>query len=238
MNSLSIKLPRISLPSAVAVFVVLVIAALAAVVATPHLVEVTDNTDLETAVPKEFGSWKMVPSGAVQVRLTTGDGTNMDQPYDQTVMRTYVNRDTGKFVYVALAWGRRQRQEVKVHRPDLCYVAQGYKVDSIVPTTFDRLGATTSPVVGKRMFARTSRNGEAVAYWIRIGELYSEDALDTRLYILGEGIQGRIPDGILVRASRPVRDAEEASSTYPELEAFLTELTAAVPEEVRRYLIR
>ncbi|MDX9959301.1 MAG: EpsI family protein [Spirochaetia bacterium] len=238
MNALNIKLPRISLPLAVAIFAVLIVAALSAVVATPDLVEVSDTTDLEVSVPTEFGSWRMVPTGAVQVQLSTGEGTNMDQPYDQTVMRTYMNKNTGEYVQLALAWGRRQRQEVKVHRPDLCYVAQGYKIESIVPTTFDRLGATSSPVVGKRMFARTSRNGEAVAYWIRIGELYSEDALDTRLYILGEGIQGRIPDGILVRASRPVRDGEEASSTYPELEAFLTELTAAVPEEVRRYLIR
>lgn len=238
MNGLSVKLPRISLPFALAIFAALVIAALAAVAATPDLVEVTDRVDLEESVPKEFGGWKMLPSGAVQVRLSTGDDTNMNQPYDQTVMRTYVNRDTGEYVHLALAWGRRQRQEVKVHRPDLCYVAQGYKVGSLSQTVFEGVSQRDSAVVGKRMYAANSRSGEAVAYWIRIGDLYSEDALETRLYILGEGLKGRIPDGILVRASRPVRTAEEADAAYPALERFLKELVVAVPPEVRGYLVR
>lgn len=238
MNGLSVKLPRISLPFALAIFAALVIAALAAVAATPDLVEVTDRIDLEESVPKEFGGWKMLPSGAVQVRLSTGDDTNMDQPYDQTVMRTYVNRDTGQYVHLALAWGRRQRQEVKVHRPDLCYVAQGYKVESLSTTRFDGVGNTEAPVVGKRMYAANSRSGEAVAYWIRIGGLYSEDALETRLYILGEGIKGRIPDGILVRASRVARSADDAANAFPALEDFLKELVASVPDNVRPYLIR
>lgn len=239
MNTLSIRLPRISLSSAVAVFVSLVVAALAAVMATPDLIEVSDSTDLEVAVPKEFGNWRMIPSGALQVRLSTGDDTNMDQPYDQTVMRTYLNKDTGDYVHLALAWGRRQRQEVKVHRPDLCYVAQGYKVESLAPTRFEPLnGATHAPVVGKRMYAATPRSGEAVAYWVRIGTLYSEDALETRLHILKEGVRGKVVDGILVRASRSVRSKADADQAYPALEKFLIELVAASPQNVKDLLVR
>lgn len=233
-----IRLPRISLISSVAVFAVLIFAAVMAVLATPHLVAVTDNVDLEASVPQAFGDWKMIPSGAVQVRLTTGDETNMNQPYDQTVMRTYVNTKTGEYVQLALAWGRRQRQEVKVHRPDLCYVAQGYKVDSLSEAVFEDVGHQKLNVTGKRMYASNSRSGEAVAYWIRIGSLYSEDALETRLYILAEGLKGRIPDGILVRASRPVRTSEDAMEAYPSLESFLKELVVAAPPSVQSYLIR
>jgi len=56
-------------------------------------------------------------------------------------MRAYQNSQ-GQIVYLALAWGEQQRQEVKIHRPDLCYVAQGFKVW--------RLSGLQSVATGKR----------------------------------------------------------------------------------------
>lgn len=88
--------------------------------------------DLNALVPKEFGEWREVRSAFVQVDLTPRrDGEEAerttDSPYDQTVIRTYVRR-AGATVMLALAYGSKQRQDVKIHRPELCYVAQGFQV--------------------------------------------------------------------------------------------------------------
>lgn len=231
------KLPQISLRTSAILFAALVCATLFTKWATPHLTEMADAPSLEETVPRQFGDWKELPSPFLQVSLTAGLDPNMDQPYDQTMMRTYVNSQ-GQQVMLALAWGKRQRQEVKIHRPDLCYVAQGYKVKSLQTVRFDKVNAPgDNPVIGKHMYAAGQRGGEAVSYWMRIGSLYSEDALDTRLHILRQGIKGEIPDGILVRASMHVRDAADVDRTWPVMDSFLTELAAAVPEATRNLFL-
>lgn len=231
------SLPSIPVGKSMGVFIGLVLAALLSISATPKLVAVTDVADLETVVPRSFGDWREKPSPFVQVSLTTGNEPNMNQPYDQSVMRAYEN-SAGQIVYLALAWGERQRQEVKIHRPDLCYVAQGFKVRSLQSVTFDQIETHNGePIHGKHMLAFSGQVGEAVSYWMRIGDLYSEDAFETRMHILKEGIQGRIPDGILVRASARVRDETEAKAVWPVLDDFLVSLVQASPNSARRLMI-
>lgn len=234
----ALRLPIISIRPAIYIAAALVLAALLAVFATPRLTTVEDAPSLEDTVPRAFGDWRERPSPIVQVSLSTGTEPDMQQPYDQTVMRVYEN-SKGQVVFLALAWGRQQRQEVKVHRPDLCYVAQGFKVRSLASHTFKGISAQDgSAVIGKQMVALTERGGEAVSYWMRIGTLYSEDAVDTRLHILKDGLAGRIPDGILVRASARIADMGDAGGVWPTLNQFLADLVAAVPQSTRSLLVR
>jgi EpsI family protein len=137
-----------------------------------------------------------------------------------------------------LAWGHKQQQEVKVHRPDLCYVAQGYKVNSLNPAVFPLSGASGTQATGKHMVATGGGNIEAVSYWIRIGSLYSENALETRMRILKEGFNGKIPDGILVRVSQSVHNPDQVTQVWPVLDRFLVELAQAVPPPTRDMLLR
>ena len=78
---------------------------------------------------------------------------------------------------------------------------------------------------------------ELVSYWIRIGSVYSESAWETRGHILTEGIQGRVPDGVLVRASRVVTDEVDAAAVHSSLEGFLAELVATAPADARRLMV-
>lgn len=233
------KLPAIRLGVATAMAAVLLAAAAAAFALTPKLSYVQDVPSLEQTVPRQFGDWKEVATPFIQVDLATRrDGeTTTDQPYDETVMRAYRN-SRGQVVMLALAYGERQRQEVKVHRPDLCYVSQGFRILDLRPAIFDKVSGAKAPFEGKRMLASSRGRMEAVSYWMRIGELYSENAWETRGYLIKEGLAGRVPDGILVRASRPVADAAEADAAYPQLESFLVELTAAMPERSASLLAR
>ncbi|MCB1914943.1 MAG: EpsI family protein [Rhodocyclaceae bacterium] len=230
------RLPALPLGSALLVALALVFGAAAARLLTPHLSEVREVADLESALPRQFGEWRELPSPLIQVNVAVDGEPSLDQPYDQVVMRAYRHAD-GAVVYLAVAWGRRQRQEVKVHRPDLCYTAQGYRVASLDSKRFDGIETTAGAVAGKRMLALGRRGGEAVSYWMRIGDLFSEDAWDTRMHILQQGLEGHIPDGVLVRASVRVRDSREAEQAWPVAEAFLSDLTRAVEPSARRMLL-
>lgn len=231
------RLPSISLTPALLIAGGVMLAVVLSVIATPQLVEAGNAPKFEDTIPREFGVWRELPNRFTQVSLATGAEAELNQPYDQVLMRTYVN-DKGDQVMLALAWGMQQRQEKKIHRPDLCYVAQGYRVSQIAPATFSGLDGSGREVLGKHMLAASGREVEAVAYWIRIGSLYSENAFETRIHILKEGLAGRIPDGILVRASQRLAGSESTEDSFSLMHQFLSDLVAATPASARELLVR
>lgn len=221
----------------VIISVILGASAVAAMIATPSVHEIQNAADLEKTVPRQIGPWRELPNPRVQVSLSTGE-TTYDQPYDQSVMRTYVD-DAGHMIQVALAWGKRQRQEVKIHRPELCYPAQGFAVESLTDVTFPLNTPDGQPVTGKRLMAK-DRNGnlEAVSYWIRLGSTYSGNAWETRLHILKEGLSGRITDGVLVRVSQRVVPDTKLEDLFQRQEQFAAAMVSASPAETRPLLVR
>lgn len=209
-----------------------------AIYLTPQLREVDDAPDLNKTVPSVIGSWRELPNPMQQVALNTGGEATIDQPYDQTVMRSYVNAQ-GKVIHLALAWGRKQRQEIKIHKPEFCYRAQGYSVSHIERVKLPIHSPKTGEEVSAVRLNTMDRNGtrEVVSYWIRIGEVYSPGALDTRLHILKQGLAGRVPDGILVRVSQRIDREADPSAAYQLQENFLSQLLAAVPPATRTLLL-
>ena len=212
-------------------------AALAAYALTPtRLVE--SPTSLASIVPSRFGSWQEIPSAVRQADLFVrrDTGPDMNNPYDDVLMRSYTN-SLGETVMLALAYGRRQTQEVKIHRPELCYIAQGYQITADSQTVID--GAPgLRPIDGHRLLAEAPGRTEAISYWIRIGDLFSQDAWQTRSYLFREGLlKRRVPDGILVRASQFVSDPTQLDATYRVQERFLLELVQATAPAGRRMLV-
>jgi EpsI family protein len=214
------------------------VAAAGAWLATPRLQAVTGAPSLDAVVPKAFGDWRVVADSTTQVDVAQGVETVLEQPYDQTVMRTYANGH-GEQVMLALAWGERQRQDVKVHRPEVCYPAQGFAVRVSEAGRPIATQGRALPVPTTQLLAESRGGGfEAVRYWIRIGDSYGGDGLAARWYILNEGLAGRIPDGILVRASQRLAQAGAAPASQALMERFLAELVASVPASARGMLVR
>ena len=182
---------------------------------------------LEANVPKRFGDWTEITPMAAQADLaTTPEGAaSPDQPYDDVLMRTYVN-GAGEQVMLALAYAREQRQDVKVHLPEICYPAQGYKVIGLTPAAL-AVGADGATVPGKHMLASDNNRIEAVSYWVRIGDAYPQGGFAMRMKIFRDGMGGKVVDGILVRASTQIRDADQAAKAYAVQEDFLRQLVAA-----------
>ena len=72
-----------------------------ALIATPHLQANGGAPNLEETVPMAFGDWQVVKDTRVQVDVSRGVEIQSEQPYDQNVMRTYVNSQ-GQRVMLAL----------------------------------------------------------------------------------------------------------------------------------------
>jgi EpsI family protein len=205
----------------------------------PEAQPLTDHQSLAQSIPAQFGDWKEISGVADQIDpgKGTADEPNMDRPYDDVLMRTYQN-SRGDVVLLALAYGRNQRQEVKIHRPDVCYTAQGFQLVKRSSMELPMSGTEGAPVQGMRMLVKAPGRVEAVSYWIRIGDVFTDNAWKIRYHIFKQGLAGHAVDGMLVRASQIVSAQEEASTDrYLLQEAFLADLVRALPESARHLLL-
>ncbi|WP_036266188.1 exosortase-associated protein EpsI, B-type [Methylobacillus glycogenes] len=203
---------------------------------TPDLSSVRDDPHLESFVPSSFGQWQEVKTNQVQMDLTVRrDGEpSIDNPYDEVLMRSYAN-EKGQVIMLALAYGKLQRQEVKVHRPELCYTAQGFSIRNQQDTAVN-VGAGATPIPSKALVAASRQREELVLYWIRIGDMISKSAWETRLYIVEQGLKHQLVDGILVRTSQ-ILGEDDAEQSLQLQQQFLHDLVQAVPRDKRKYLI-
>ncbi len=209
-----------------------------ALLLTPTTTLPNTGEPLANAIPSRFGDWQEIRSPLMQVNLTQyrAGETTSNQPYDDVLMRSYQN-SAGDVVMLAIAYGRNQRQEVKIHRPDLCYIAQGFDVMSNKPTSIPAISSNSRPITTMRMIASRPGRLEAVSYWMRVGRIFSEDSFSTRAHIFTEGLAGRIPDGVVGRASKVISGEHESELTFRTLEQFLAEMIKAVAVSNRSVLI-
>lgn len=197
------------------------------------------HAGLAQSIPTQFGDWKEVAAGADQVDpgKGTADDPNMDRPYDDVLMRAYGN-SRGDVVLLALAYGRNQRQEVKIHRPDVCYTAQGFQLVERSPVALPVNGTSGAQVNGMRMLVKAPGRMEAVSYWIRIGDVFTDNAWSIRYHIFKQGMAGQAVDGVLVRASQIVQGKQLASADhYRVQEEFLADLVRSLPASARQLLL-
>jgi EpsI family protein len=135
---------------------------------------------------------------------------------------------------VALAYGRRQTQEIKIHRPELCYYAQGFAVQSL-GTRAVQLSPARS-VESHALLTENRARTEVVTYWIRVGDSLANDPWTLRWTIFREGLRGRVPDGLLVRTSSLAASAEGAERELALQQEFLADLYRAAPTKTRTFL--
>jgi len=217
----------VSVRPGLAILAATVITFTAAQQLVPVILAQSNPLPLAQSLPPSFGDWREV-QGVAQAELATADdgGKSIDQPYDDVLMRTYVN-SAGVQMMVALATSREQRQDVKIHLPEVCYPAQGYKVLNMTPTTF-AVGPGGSTVPGKHLLTEGQNRLEAVSYWVRISDSYPQGGLAMRMKIFRDGLAGKLADGILVRASMVVRNESEAAQAYATQQKFLAEMVRVV----------
>jgi EpsI family protein len=208
-------------------------AALAARAMRPSLKADQAAPPLEGLIPKQVDTWRAVQTARVPVSMYT----SRDQPYDDQIARTYVD-DQRHELMLAVAYGAHQRQEVKIHRPELCYPAQGWQVVQLQRASFDLGQREGPPVIGHRMVVTTGTVDEAVSYWIRIGSTYSDSPWRTRWVIIQEGLAGHMTDGVLVRFSERLAHGAAPDEAFARQAAFARSLFAQLSPEGRTLLAR
>jgi EpsI family protein len=225
-----------ALGRSVAILAALALASYGAAALTPRE-ELGADLDFATLIPERVGAWVAEPDAEAQVLLVPGGANDtaaaQDASYDDVLMRTYV-RDDGARVMIAIAYGRRQTQELKIHRPELCYYAQGFEVSSLGGRDVRLDGQRTA--ASAALLTRNRSRTEVVTYWIRVGDSLAASAWDTRWTIFREGLRGRVPDGVLVRASSLAESPATAEHEIGLQHAFLADLYRAVPAQTRRLL--
>jgi EpsI family protein len=208
----------------------MVAAALLAIVLTPtRLTAATaPKIDLETMIPKQFGDWHQLQELDV-IAVSPEVQANLNKIYQQTLARTYVN-SKGEQIMLSLAYGGDQRDGMQVHKPEVCYPAQGFQVTKLTNGTLDT-GFSQIPV--KRLLTTQGTRIEPITYWIIIGDTVAIDNFKWKLDQLRYGLTGKIPDGMIFRVS----SIGNVESAYAIQEEFIRDLLKSLPTASRKHLI-
>jgi EpsI family protein len=186
---------------------------------------------LEQLVPASFPGWRVMQQGSAQV-VNPQTQQQLDKLYSQQLTRTYVSND-GYVIMLSIAYGNDQRSDLELHRPHVCYPAQGF-------TIAERRRAAISTSGGKvnveRLEAQQGTRVEPITYWVRIGQQNITDVslFGRRLEDLHFALQGRVPDGLLFRVSSIDVQRERA---FARQDQFVSELLAAVGPAGRSNLV-
>lgn len=191
-----------------------------AVKPSDRMADARPKIDLEVAIPKSFGDWK-IDTSIVPIAPSPDVQALLDKIYSQTLARTYID-SKGRRVMLSIAYGGDQSRETQVHKPEVCYPAQGFQIESIAAGVLDA-AATKIPVM--RLVATKGPRVEPVTYWIAVGDTVVRGALEQNLARLKYGLTGTVPDGILVRVSTISRDAPRA---YLQQQDFIADLLQAM----------
>lgn len=179
--------------------------------ATPHRLMAQEQPlpALADLLPERFEAWVGMPAQARQL-VSPDVKAVLDKLYQQTLARLYQHPRLG-LVMLAAAYGGDQSDATRAHRPEVCYPAQGFSVHGVHRAEL-QLGPLSAPILlpVRRMVAQLGSRHEAVTYWINTGGTVATSGMEQKLAQMRMGLQGVVPDGLLMRVSTLDRDADRA----------------------------
>ncbi len=194
------------------------------------LADTPGRRPLATLVPAAFGNWR--EAGDVRLVAPTPDVQQaLDRVYDDTLARAYRAAD-GRLVMLSLSYGRRQRGDGILHRPEVCYAGQGFTVerwrgdDGVMQAGGRRIDVTRLVALGPRP--------EPVTYWLVVATQAVRFGLAWHWATLMQGLRGNVPDGMLVRVSSVDPEPERAFAFQ---QRFVQELAAALAADAADRLL-
>jgi EpsI family protein len=201
-----------------------------AVALTPRmkLADQGQTISLEAMIPKQFGEWELEETMASLI-VSPDVQALLDSIYSQTLTRNYVN-DKGERIMLSIAYGNDQSYSTQVHRPEMCYPAQGFEIKSMSKGSIDFSGAKL-PVM--KLVATQGLRIEPITYWVMIGGSAVRGNMEQHFARLKYGLTGKIPYGLVVRVS--TISANESQS-YRTQEQFVRDMLGAVPKQYRKVL--
>jgi EpsI family protein len=195
---------------------------------TASLADERPTIDLAAMVPSKFGSWREQLNLAVQI-IDPEQQATIEKIYTQTLTRNYIDA-RGYRIMLSIAYGKNQSDNLQLHKPEVCYPAQGFKLENLYRTPLDLSGQT---ITATRMDAHLGSRFEPVTYWTVVGDHITTGGINKKLTEMRYGLRGRVPDGMLVRVSSIDRDTELAHRIQAEFAAAM--VAAIAPEHRARF---
>lgn len=175
-----------------------------------------NKTQYNALIPNTFAGWTVDTNN--QVALVDPEVRDaVASVYSQVVSRAYINSH-GDRVMLTIAYGGDQEEVLQVHKPEVCYTAQGFNVTRLGKVSINTNKGT---IVANKILAKQVNRIEPITYWITIGNSIALDGLSWRWQRIKYGLTGQLPDGLLFRASSIGNNIEEQ---YQVQQSFITDL--------------
>ena len=187
---------------------------------SPQPVADVEPPALDDLLPDEFGEWERVPLSSAVLPAESELG-----PGEAVAYRAYVD-GLGRVVTLVAAYGPPLGDSVRLHRPETCYVAQGF---AIADRRESEIAAPRMQIPVVHLLTESPARNEAVTYWIRDGAAFTTGAEQSQIV---RGLSSPL-DGALVRVSSRVG----AAPLFGVHEEFLKAFSKALDEEGRRVFI-
>lgn len=212
------------------VLMVLMIAASGMAVVLKPTKKIADQgpkVELETLIPKSFGEWRQELVNSVQA-VDPQQKAMIDKIYNQTLSRVYVNAQ-GYRIMLSLAYGGDQSDALQLHKPEVCYPAQGFTLHEKHADALSVPGGGDIPVT--RVSTSLGQRNEPITYWTTIGDkVVKNDGIQKKLVEMSYSLSGNIPDGMLIRVSSIDSDKVRA---YQMQDRFSNQMLGTLAPEAR-----
>jgi EpsI family protein len=185
---------------------------------------------LEQLIPETIAGWRRIDASFTKIVDPVLDGA-VSSIYAATLNRVY-RRDDGKQIMLSIAFSPSQNAVSQVHRPEVCYAAQGFEVRGLTKTHIALSHGGRLPTM--RMVAVGPQRNEPVTYWLRIGESVVRGNVEQGLARVRYGLKGQVPDGLVFRVSSVDLDNAHAFGLH---EDFVGALLESLPRSTRQTLI-
>ncbi len=179
--------------------------------------------DLESLMPEKFGPWRRIDLSEAVL-----PAERELQPGEAVAYRAYQD-DLGRVVTLVAAYGPPLGDSVRLHRPETCYVAQGFAIRSRAESEFEARGRSVALV---DLDAESPSRREGVTYWLREGSAFTTKAGGNGWRRLSRGGSNPL-DGALLRVS--TINAEEPQFAFHR--EFLVAFVDALGPEGQRTLL-
>ena len=197
----------------------------------PHIsmAQSREYKDISSMIPSQFGEWQELKQSNRQI-VNPQQTADLQKLYSETFSRSYVN-SAGAIIMLSIAYGKDQSRDLQIHRPEVCYSAQGFQIVSTEKTT---VNYADGDIPAMHIVAQQGQRNEPITYWVRIGEKVVRGNLEQGFARLGYGLSGYISDGILFRVSTISKDN---NSAFEIQDYFIKDLLKNTNIQTKKYLV-
>lgn len=210
----------------------MIVASWVAFVYTPkplYAANYVPEVTLAQLMPKKFGDWQSDDLMAEAI-ISPDLKASLARYYTDTLSRTYTN-SRGDRVMLSMAFGADQGRAMQVHKPEVCYVGQGFKIGTAESIYLRAMG---KDIPAMRLVATQGPRIEPLTYWIRSGDDVVRGWFEQNMARVKYGLHGYLPDGLLFRVSTVGADVQDG---YAAQDKFVQEFIPALSPKARAMVL-